>query len=501
MGAEVDPAAVGREQRRAHRRRLHQSLAALETMLAQDAAGGASLFEAGEPSVGMEVELTLVDADHRPHRQNTAVLAGLDGEQFQPEIGAHTLELNLPPTTLAGQGMARLEEDLRAALDAAQARAAAAGTGLLLTGVLPTLEAQHLTGGWMTPSPRYRALQEAVLEARGEDVEIDITGPGPDGEHLSLVMASIAAESACTSTQLHLKVAPDQYAATWNAAQLLMGPQLALGANSPFALGRRLWAETRVELFTQSVDTRPPELIAQGVRPRVFPGEGWAGSVLDLFTQNVTWFPGLLPVVSDQDPLAELDAGRAPALSELNLHSGTVWRWNRPVYDVVDGLAHLRVENRVLPSGPSVVDTLANAALFYGALRVLVEDGPDPRGAVDPASAVDSFTACARRGLDAEVTWPGLGVVGVRALLLEHLLPMAADGLGRAGVAAASVDRYVQIAEARAASGVTGAVWQQRAVAALEERGMDRPGALRAMVGAYAGAMHAGDPVHTWPLP
>ncbi len=499
MGGEVDPARVGREQRRAHRHRLHQSLEALGAMLAQDAAGG-SLFECGEPTVGMEVELALVDEDHRPHQRNTDVLADLDDAQFQPEIGAHTLELNLPPTTLAGRGMARLEEDLRVALDAAQDRAASAGTGLLLTGVLPTLEPGHLTGSWMTPSPRYAALQERVLEARGEDVEIDITGPGPGGEHLSLVMDSIAAESACTSTQLHLKVAPSDFAATWNAAQLLLGPQLALGANSPFALGRRLWAETRVELFTQSVDTRPPELAAQGVRPRVFLGEGWADSVLELFTENVTWFPALLPVVSEQDPRAEVDAGRAPALSELNLHGGTVWRWNRPVYDVVDGAPHLRVENRVLPSGPSVVDTVANAALFYGALRVMVEDGPDPRGAADPASVGAAFTACARRGLDAEVTWPGLGAVGVRTLLLEHLLPMAADGLARAGVDGSSVDRYVGVAQERAVTGVTGAVWQQRAVAALEERGTDRAGALRAMVERYAEGMHANAPVHTWPL-
>ena len=525
MGQEVSAEQLGREQRRAYREKLHQCLEVLGAMLDEHATGTPtgtstrSLFESAPPLTGMEVELVLVDDALAPHRGNADVLsalAGTDlGPDFQPEIGAHTLELNVPPGTVTGNGLAALEERLRASLNGADARAAAAGARILMLGVLPTLGPEHLSGDWMTSSVRYRALQEAVLGARGEQVEVDLREPadGPGArargseppERLSLVTDSIAAESACTSIQLHLKVAPEEFGATWNAAQLLMGPQLALGANSPFALGRRLWAETRVELFAQSVDTRTPELAAQGVRPRTFVGEGWAGSgaraAWDLFAQDVAWFPPLLPQLSDEDPVAELDAGRAPHLAELSLHSGTVWRWNRPVYDVVDGRAHLRVENRVLPAGPTVVDAMANAALYYGALRVLVEDGPDPAALLDPAVVPAAFTDCARRGMDGEVRWPGLGRVGAQRLLLDHLLPMAAEGLSRWGVTGESVDRYLGVAQARAASGRTGARWQVDAVAALEERGADRWTALRGMLERYAEGMASNTPVHTWALP
>ena len=187
---------------------------------------------------------------------------------------------------------------------------------------------------------------------------------------------SIAPESACTSMQLHLQVSPDNFAANWNAAQVLAGPQLALGANSPYFFAHQLWSETRIELFAQSTDTRPDELKSQGVRPRVWFGERWITSISDLFEENVRYFSPLLPEVSDEDPVAELQAGRAPQLAELRLHNGTVYRWNRPVYDVVAGRPHLRVENRVLPAGPTVVDMLANAAFYYGMLRTLSEAGP-----------------------------------------------------------------------------------------------------------------------------
>ena len=178
--------------------------------------------------------------------------------------------------------------------------------------------------------------------------------------------------------QLHLQVAPDDFAANWNAAQVLAGPQLALGANSPYFFGHQLWSETRIELFAQSTDTRPEELKTQGVRPRVWFGERWITSILDLFEENIRYFPSLLPEVSDEDPVAELAAGRIPHLAELRLHNGTVYRWNRPVYDVVDGRPHLRLENRVLPAGPTVIDMLANSAFYYGMLRTLVRSESQP---------------------------------------------------------------------------------------------------------------------------
>jgi hypothetical protein len=366
-----------------------------------------------------------------------------------------------------------------------------------MIGILPTLMPEHLTGDWMSESVRYRALQDSVFMARGEDIVIDISGP----ERLSLQSGSVAPESACTSMQLHLQVSPARFADNWNAAQVLAAPQLALGANSPYFLGHQLWAETRIELFAQAIDTRPDELKTQGVRPRVWFGERWITSIFDLFEENVRYFPSLLPELSDEDPIAELAAGRAPKLSELRLHNGTIYRWNRPVYDVVNGRPHLRVENRVLPAGPTVVDMLANAAFYYGALRALSEDDRPVWTQMSFAAAQENFFNAARYGMAARLYWPGMGTITADELIVRRLLPLADEGLRRWEVAAAVRERYLGVIEGRAATGVNGAAWQVRTVNALQEHhGMTRPKALAEMLRRYAERMHSNEPVHTWEL-
>jgi hypothetical protein len=277
--------------------------------------------------------------------------------------------------------------------------------------------------------------------------------------------------------------------------------RLAIGANSPFLLGARLWAETRIPLFEQSCDVRPPELRNQGVRPRVWFGERWIGSVLDLFEENSRYFPGLIPQTDDVDPLAELDAGRVPHLDELKLHNGTVWRWNRPVYDVAGGLPHVRVENRVLPAGPTAIDMVANAMFFYGLLRVLVEAERPLWSYMSFDAAHENFTSAARNGLDATLYWPGTGWIHPDELVLRKLLPMAAEGLERWGVSTEVRERYLPVIERRCVRRRTGAAWQLDAVCALEARGADRREALHGMLARYLEHSAANEPVHAWPLP
>jgi hypothetical protein len=379
-------------------------------------------------------------------------------------------------------------------LNAAETKANAGGAHIVMIGILPTLMPDHLHGAWMSKSTRYQALNESIFTARGEDIKIDISGPEP----LSLNSATIAPESACTSMQLHLQVSPADFANNWNAAQVLAGPQLALGANSPYFFGHQLWSETRIELFTQATDTRPDELKAQGVRPRVWFGERWITSIFDLFEENVRYFPSLLPEVSDEDPVAELAAGRTPHLSELRLHNGTVYRWNRPVYDVVDGRPHLRVENRVLPAGPSVIDMLANSAFYYGMVRTLSEEDRPLWTKMSFAAAQQNFVKAARHGMQATLFWPGLGEVTTEELVLGRLLPMAYEGLTRWGVATEACDRFLGVIEGRARTGRNGAVWQVSTVRTLQERGMTRPAALAEMLRLYCDHMHTNEPVHTW---
>ena len=281
----------------------------------------------------------------------------------------------------------------------------------------------------MSANPRYRLLSEQILRARGEDIRIDITGP----ERLITTADSILPEAACTSTQFHVQTSPEQFAAYWNASQAISSVQLAVGANSPYCLGKELWRETRIPLFEQAADTRSEELKSQGVRPRVWFGERWINSVFDLFEENVRYFPALLPITTDEDPVAVLEAGGTPQLSELRLHNGTIYRWNRPVYDINDGTPHLRVENRVLPAGPTVADLIANAAFYFGLVRHLAESDRPLWSQMSFQAAEENFETAAEDGIDASLYWPGLGEVKATELVLRRLLPMAHDGLGVVG--------------------------------------------------------------------
>lgn len=480
-----------RAHRREYRRKVQLCLDVFETMLAQ------SSFDFEKPLTGMEIECNLVDAEYQPAMNNSEVLAAIADPAYQTELGAYNIEFNVPPRRLPGRAALDLEDDVRASLNAAEAKAGTDGSHIVMIGILPTLMPEHLSGHWMSASTRYQALNDSIFTARGEDIMIDIAGP----ERLSLQTASIAPESACTSMQLHLQVSPADFANNWNAAQVLAGPQLALGANSPYFFGHHLWAETRIELFTQATDTRPDELKAQGVRPRVWFGERWITSIFDLFEENVRYFPSLLPQLSDEDPVAELAAGRTPKLSELRLHNGTVYRWNRPVYDIVKGRPHLRVENRVLPAGPTVLDMMANAAFYYGMLRSLSEEDRPLWTKMSFAAAEANFVAAAQHGIDARLYWPGVGEVTPDELVLRRLLPMADEGLRRWEVAAEVRDRYLGVIEGRAKTGRNGAVWQSTTVTALQDRGLSRPEALAEMLRLYCERMHSNEPVHTWDLP
>lgn len=488
MGDEVKRATYSNAHRREYRRKVGLCLDVLETML------GRSCFDSAEPLTGMEIECNLVDGDYQPAMSNRHVLQAIANPAYQTELGAYNIEFNVPPHALPGHTGLDLEAEVRASLNDAEVAAAAEGSHIVMIGILPTLMPEHLDHDWMSESTRYAALNDSIFSARGEDIPINISGPEP----LSWEAVSIAPESACTSVQLHLQLAPETFAANWNAAQAVAGPQLALAANSPFFFGHLLWPETRIELFAQSTDTRPEELKSQGVRPRVWFGEGWISSVLDLYRENIRYFPSLLPEVSDEDPVAELAAGRTPQLSELRLHNGTVYRWNRPVYDVVDGRPHLRLENRVLPAGPTVVDMLANSAFFYGLLRSLSEADEPLWESLDFAVAEANFLAAARHGIDAKLHWPGLGEVTARELVLDTLLPLAHDGLHRWGVDPEVRDRFLGVIEGRAASGRNGASWQVSTVQTLQDGGMTRPEALAEMLRRYCDHMHANTPVHTW---
>lgn len=488
MGEEVSVQEFSRADRTRHREKVRRCLDVFARMLREAA------FDTDDPMTGLEIELNLVDEVGDPALANAEALALIADEDFQTELGQFNVEINVPPRHLRDGGFAAYEENLRRSLNDAESKSALVGAHMVMIGVLPTLAQGHMAPSSLSSSPRYQLLSDQILAARGEDMVIDIQGV----ERLQTTADSIVPEAACTSTQLHVQTSPEEFANYWNASQAIAALQLAIGANSPFVLGRELWRETRIPLFEQATDTRSEELKAQGVRPRVWFGEGWITSVFDLFEENVRYFPALLPVTEDEDPLEVLEVGGVPQLAELRLHNGTIYRWNRPVYDIAGGVPHLRVENRVLAAGPTVVDTMANAAFYFGLVRALAHAERPLWSQMSFSAAEENFQVAARQGIEAQVYWPAVGQVSATELVLRRLLPLAHQGLGEWGVSSQESDRLLGIIEQRCLRSTNGAEWFARRFRA-HAASLERAEALRRALMDYRDLMHTNEPVHTWP--
>jgi hypothetical protein len=490
MGRDVPAITISRRDRRAYRAKVRTCLDVFARMLHE------SRFDTGFQHVGLEIEFNLVDKSGYPAMTNADVLAMIADEAWATELGKFNIELAAAPEVLSGKVFTSMQSSLGGILHRVTELVEPTGTRLAMIGILPSLRETDVSEDSISFNPRYKLLNDEILSARGEELRILIEGQ----DRLLTYMDSILAEAACTSLQCHLQVSPDTFASHWNAAQAIAGIQVAVGANSPYLFGHELWHETRIVLFEQATDTRPEELREQGVRPRVWFGDRWITSVFDLFEENLRYFPALLPLSDDEDPVAVLDRGEAPELAELTLHNGTVYRWNRPVYAVADGKPHVRIENRVLPAGPTVVDSIANAAFYYGLVGELAVAERPVWSQMSFSAAQSNLIAGAKHGLDAEVYWPGVGMVPVAELILRRLLPMAASGLARWDIDSSDASRLLSIIEQRCVTGLNGAAWQVRSARRLQASGIDRDEALRHMTQDYIELMNIGDPVHAWPL-
>ncbi|MGW3355657.1 glutamate--cysteine ligase [Streptomyces bungoensis] len=496
MGEKVVAGQFDLSDRQRYREKLQKCLAGLERLLDE------KRFDRPKNLMGVEIELNLAGSDGLPKMLNGEVLERIASRDFQTELAMFNLEVNIAPHRLGGRVFDRLAEELRTSLAYADRKAGEVDAGIVMIGILPTLGRDDLVSSNLSAVDRYTLLNDQIVSARGEDFLLDIDGV----EHLRCTSKSIVPEAACTSVQLHLQVTPGRFADVWNAAQVASAAQIAVGANSPFLFGHELWRESRPPLFQQATDTRPPELQAQGVRPRTWFGERWITSAFDLFEENLRYFPALLPICDDEDPLEVLDAGGIPRLSELVLHNGTVYRWNRPVYDIADGVPHLRVENRVLPAGPTITDVIANAAFYYGLVRALAEESRPLWSRLPFEAAAANFDAACRYGIEARFVWPrrgrygGTGEVDAVTLVRDELLPLASAGLDAWGVEPADRDLYLGIIEERCRRRVNGASWQAATFHRALEQGLGRDAALAATTRRYAELMHVGEPVHTWPV-
>lgn len=464
---------------------------ALERMLAE------GQVESGPQRIGAEQEMFLAGAGWRPAPVSTDVLAhlGEDGP-FTPELARFNLEANLIPRVLTAGAFEAMEAELETRISEARASAALVGAEVVLCGSLPTLVRSDLTLENITPKPRYRALNDALQRMRGGDFQLRIEG----ADELMLRQDSVMLEACNTSAQVHLQVSPAAFARYYNAAQLAAAPVLAVSVNSPLLFGRRLWAETRIALFQQSLDTRSPTEALREMPPRVRFGERWVeGSIVELFTEDLTRFRVILPGEIPEDPIARLNRGEVPGLEALQLFNSTIYRWNRPCYGVKDGVAHIRIESRALPSGPSVVDEIANAALWIGLVIGIAETLGDPKTFMAFGDARSNFLAAARGGLSAGLRWADGRLRSATELLREEAIPLARTGLQSAGVSEAEIERYMAVIEGRLQTGRTGSQWVLDSLSGMGERGA-RAERMAALTAAMVSRQKSGAPVHTWSL-
>jgi len=469
--------------------RLRENLAALRELLSRPG------FGIGPASLGAELEMSIVGPDARALPVNREVLARALNPHLQLELDRFNLEYNLSPVPAAGRPFEAMQAELESALGVLGRISADFDGRIVPIGILPTLSQDELQSGWMTDLPRYHALCNGIRRLRDDSVHIRINGAEP----LTADFDTCTVEGANTSFQVHLRVDPDRFAACYNAAQLATPLALAVAANSPYFLGHQLWDETRIALFKQSVDTRRNNNEWRRMA-RVPFGHGWVRkSAYELFAESCHLYPILMPVYSDADDVGIVRDGGIPELAELRLHQGTIWNWNRPVYDAADD-GHLRIELRALPSGPTPVDMMAGAAWLAGLTSGLANGIDEMLNAFPFRYADFNFYRAAQSGLDADLLWPsddGVSPREIRAsVLCRDLLPVADRGLERIGVDEVERRRLLGLIRDRLDSGITPARWQRRAVAAMDD--LPREEAMCRLVEEYLANAASGRPVTEW---
>lgn len=444
MGQEISEAGFEEADFAAFSARLKQETALLRSYWAD------GILSCDGPRIGFELEAWLIDRNCIPAPHNQSFLNRLADPLVVAELSRFNIEINGTPQMLAGQGLGALERELHPTLERCAANAHDDVDTIIAIGTLPTLRESDLSLANMTPSNRYVALNREVFRARGgAPLEIHIDSAVPGGAPLHTTHEDVMLEAATTSFQLHLQVPHDRIAAALNASSMLSAPLLAIAANSPFLFGQPLWHETRIAIFEQALGMGDGPA---GTTGRVNFGDCYLGDdPTQLFAENIARFPPLLPVLPEDGP---------ERLRCVHLHNGTIWRWNRLLVGFdEDRTPHLRIENRILPAGPTVSDMMANAALYFGAVQALGRIARQAEEAMPFEVARANFYAAARQGLGAEIIWLDGKRQPVRAVIAE-LVQLARDGLAEQGVAEELAERYLDTIECRLASGQNGAQWQ-----------------------------------------
>ena len=469
---------------------LMRDVRALELMLHED------MFETGVRRIGAEQELFMVDERGEPAPVIEEVLERNTDERIVTELTRFNVEFNMDPLQFGADCFQQMEASTSELIETVRGLTQQVDSEIAMTGILPTARLSDFAMDYMTPRPRYYALNDAISRLRGGGGQYQIRGI----DELFVKHDSIMLEGCNTSFQTHFQVSPEEFPRYYNIAQVVAAPCLAAATNSPLLFGKRLWRETRIALFQQAVDTRSSNLYLREMSPRVHFGTDWVDeSVLEIFKEDISRFRVLLTSELGEDSLETLEAGGVPNLKALQLHNGTVYRWNRACYGITDGKPHLRIENRVLPSGPTVIDEIANAVFWYGLVAGLAHEHRDVSEHIDFYEARYNFNAAARSGLASQFTWLDGTNRPAHELILDSLIPLAEDGLRTSDIASSDIDRYLGVIQKRVETQQTGAQWQLDSLSRMQGVG-SRAERLGALTRGMVERQKDGDPVHEWSL-
>ncbi len=487
MGQHQIRIAENSEERKIFLRHLLHDVHALDKMVENNR------FEKGVSRVGVEQEFFIVDKHYKPSRNGPEILAALNDAHFTSELARYNLEINLEPLHLNPTCFSEIESELRRLLHKADQIASSFDDTLILTGILPSIDLRAVEMEYMTPNPRYQALGEIVRRLRGQDFELYISGV----DELMLAHSNILFEACNTSFQMHLQTDVNEFVDLYNWAQAISGPVLAVSTNSPLLFGRELWNETRITLFQQSVDMRRRLRHLRERQQRVSFGHKWIRTVSEVYKDDISRYPLIFMSDISNDSLDVLARGDVPDLKALCIHNGTIWKWNRPCYGILNGQPHLRIENRYLPSGPTVIDEVANLAFWVGLMKALPESYKDIWKIMDFEDAKENFYKAARTGIQTMMTWEG-NSMPVQKLILDILLPLAKEGLEKSNINNDDSNRYLSVIEERTQSGKTGSRWMINGFRTLKKK-LGRDEAMVTLTSAIHKRRVTGQPIHTWP--
>ncbi|MFN5168742.1 MAG: glutamate-cysteine ligase family protein [Cyclobacteriaceae bacterium] len=486
MGEHTIRIAEYSDERRAFLQHLLHDVQALDLMVER------GLIEKGIGRIGAEQEFFLVDRHFKPTRNGPEILAQLHDAHFATELARYNLEINLDPVALESDCLRKMESQLHGLLEQANNVAGRFGDRVLLTGILPSIDLRAVELDYLTPNPRYQALGEIVRRLRGQDFELNIKGV----DELMLAHTNILLEACNTSFQAHLQVSAEDFVSMYNWAQAISGPVLAICTNSPLLFGRELWSETRITLFQQSVDMRSRKYNLRERQQRVSFGSKWIRSVTEVYKDDISRYPLIFLTHLENDSLAQLQRGEAPDLKALRIHNGTIWKWNRPCYGVLNGKPHLRIENRYIPAGPTVADEMANLAFWVGLMKAMPPSYHEIWNAMDFEDAKENFYKAARIGLFGQMRWNNK-FWKTEDLVLDLLLPMARTGLTEAGIHGPDIEHYLSIIESRVRAGTTGSRWMVENFRHLK-RQLGREEATVTLTAAMCQRMDTQKPLHEW---